>query len=200
MRSTSEKNFEKLTKGELTDELHDLGEYKPIFTEYSTIMLKELRKKLERTHHLMFWHDGSTLSNHSHILMTVSAMYDPALYITDQECFKKHKKSLNVQVEVEKPYLFYLMRWCPSNDQQILYIEERIRDIHDMTEKIISPAGIPYEDVMRLFKGDSPARQFEADQQKGGNYVCTACSVHSNLISSLAHTFSLDDMSLQDNK
>ena len=43
-------------------------------------MLKELRKKLECTHHLMFWHDGSTLSNHSHILMTVSAMYDPALY------------------------------------------------------------------------------------------------------------------------
>ena len=51
---------------------------------------------------------------------------------------------------------------------------------------------------MRLFEGDSPARQFEAGQQKGGNYVCTACSVHSNLISSLTHTFSLDHMSLQD--
>ena len=47
-------------------------------------MLKELRKKLECTRRLMFWHDGSTLVNHSHILMTVSALYDPAVYITDQ--------------------------------------------------------------------------------------------------------------------
>ena len=37
-----------------------------------------------------------------------------------------------------------------------------------------------------------------AGQQKGGNYVCTACSVHSNLKSSLTHTFSSDHMSLQD--
>ena len=51
---------------------------------------------------------------------------------------------------------------------------------------------------MRLFEGDSPARQFEAGQQKGGNYVCTACLVYSNLISSLTHTFSLDHLSLQD--
>ena len=197
MRLRSDEDFEKLTREVLTDELHDLGEHEPIFTEYSTTMLKELRKILERTRHLMFWHDGSVLANHSHILMTVSAMYDPAVFITDQEYFKKHKKSLNVQAEVEKPY-HYLLGWCPSNDQQILYIEKRIKDIYDMTEKIVSPIGIPYQDVMHLFKGDSLARQFEAGQRKGGNYVCTACSVHSNLISSLTHTFSLDHMSLQD--
>ena len=46
-----------------------------------------------------------------------------------------------------------------------------------MAEKIVSPGDIPYQDVMRLFEGDSPARQFEDGQQKGGNYVCTACSV-----------------------
>ena len=141
----------------------------------------------------MFWHDGSTLANHSHILMTASAMYDPPVYITDQGYFKKHKKSLNVQAEVEKPYL-YLMGGCPLNDYQILYI----KDIHNMTEKIVSPNGTPYQDVMGLFEGDSPARQFEADQLKGGNYICTACSVYSNLISSLTHIFSLDHMALQD--
>ena len=90
MRLTSDEDFEKLTGEELTDELHDLGEHKPIFTEYSTTMLKELRKKLERTRHLMFCRDGSVLANDSHILITVSAMYDPAVYITDQEYLKKH--------------------------------------------------------------------------------------------------------------
>ena len=105
-------------------------------------------------------------------------MYDPDVYITDQEYFEKQIRSLNVQAEVGKLY-FYLMGRCPSNDQQILYIEEIIKDIHNMAEKIVSPSGIPYQDVMHLFKRDSPARQFEASQQKGGNYVCTACSVHS---------------------
>ena len=82
MRLRSDADFGKLTREELTDELHDLGEHDPIFTECSTTMLKELRKKLERTRHLMFWHDGSMLANHSHVLMTVSAMYNPAVYIT----------------------------------------------------------------------------------------------------------------------
>ena len=108
MRLRSDEDFEILTREELTDELHDLGEHEPIFTEYSTTMLKELRKNFERTRHLMFWHDGLVLANHSHILMTVSAMYGPAVFITDQEYFKKHKKLLNVQAEVEKPYLYLL--------------------------------------------------------------------------------------------
>ena len=142
MRLRSDKDSQKLTREELTNELHNLGEYKPIFTEYSTIMLKELRKKLEPTCHLMFCHDGSTLANHSHISMTVSAMYDPAVYITDQGYLKKHRKSLNVQAEVAKPYP-YLMGRCPSNDQQVLRIEERIKDIHNMTEKIVSPNSLP---------------------------------------------------------
>ena len=34
----------------------------------------------ERTRHLMFWHDGSILANHSHILMTVGVMYDKAIF------------------------------------------------------------------------------------------------------------------------
>ena len=52
--------------------------------------------------------------------------------------------------------------------------------------------------MLCAFSKETPARQFEAGQQKGGNYVCTACSVHSNLMSSLTHTFSLDHVSLQD--
>ena len=45
--------------------------------------IEELRKKLcqfERTRHLMLWHDGSTLSNHGHLLMMVCVIYDPAIY------------------------------------------------------------------------------------------------------------------------
>ena len=37
--------------------------------------LQNLLKKYERTRYLMFWHDGSCISNHGHIKMMVSCMY-----------------------------------------------------------------------------------------------------------------------------
>ena len=64
MRRRYDEDFEKLTTEELTEKLHDLGERKPIFTEYSTTMLIDLKKKLELTRHLIFWNDGSTLASH----------------------------------------------------------------------------------------------------------------------------------------
>jgi len=75
----------------------------------------------------MMWHDGSTISGHGHILM-FSAIYDPAVFITDDEYFSKFKKKVNIQSLVEKPYLYLLAR-CPSTDQQSLYIEDRMEDI-----------------------------------------------------------------------
>ena len=95
MRLRSDKDFGKLTREKLTDELHDLGEHKPIFTDYSTTMSKELRKILDRTCHLMFRRDGSALADHVHILISLLSLI--LLYnVTDQGYFKKHKKSLNV--------------------------------------------------------------------------------------------------------
>ena len=38
----------------------------------------------------MFWHDGSSLANHSHILMTVGVMNDKAIFLTEDEYFQKY--------------------------------------------------------------------------------------------------------------
>ena len=53
-------------------------------------------------------------------------------------------------------------------------------------------------DIARFFKGDSPARQFEAGQQKGGNFFCTSCSIHSNHVKNICFSNTKDMMSLQD--
>ncbi|XP_065645686.1 uncharacterized protein LOC136076144 [Hydra vulgaris] len=54
---------------------------------------------------------------------------------------------------------------------------------------------------MRFFKGDGPAAQFEAGQQKGGNYVCWVCDInaveHSNYSYSL-HRVCIDLQYLQE--
>ena len=41
---------------------------------------------------------------------------------------------------------------------------------------------------MRIFKGDKPAAQFEAGQQKGGNFYCFSCPSHPEYASNYVHT------------
>ena len=76
----------------------------------------------------MMWHDGYTLSSHSYLLMMVSIMYDRAVFLTNEEYEQKYHTSLDILSIIEKPQV-YLLPHCPSNDQQILNIEERLQDI-----------------------------------------------------------------------
>ena len=195
MRLRTHKDFKNLTGDEITNELKCLGELPNDSLSNETLVNK--LKSLERTRHLMFWHDGSTLANHSHILMTDAAVYNPAVYFRDEEFFEKNKRMINIQAEVEKPFL-YIMARCPSNEQQLLCAEERMKDILNLNEDLALLTGIKIHDVFHFFKGDAPARQFEAGHQKGGNYVCVACSIHCNLIHDLVHSYSLQNMSLED--
>ena len=58
---------------------------------------KEYLKKLQRTRNLAFWHDCSTVSNHSHFLMMVITLYDKAIFLTDEEFHEKSgKKTLRI--------------------------------------------------------------------------------------------------------
>ena len=91
----------------------------------------------ERTRHLMFWHDGSILANHSHILMTVGVMYDKAIFLTEDEYFQKYNKTIhNIQAIVEEPFLYILTR-CPANDAQLAYTATRCEDLKLLHEKIL---------------------------------------------------------------
>ena len=96
---------------------------------------------MERTRYFTFWHDGSTIGNHSHLLITVNVLYDPASFLSDDEYCLKYKKNINVQATIEEPQLYLLAR-CPSNDQQILYSEERITDLFKMQRPTNVPKGL----------------------------------------------------------
>ena len=111
-------------------------------------------------------------------------MYDAACFLTDGEYYLKYKRQINIQAAAEKSYLCILAR-CPSNDLQILYSEERISDILKISEPLQSYNGLEIYDVLRSFKGDSPARQFEAGHQKGGNFFCIACPIPGNYVKTL---------------
>ena len=90
------------------------------------------------------------------------------------------------------------MARCPSIELQLLYVQERMNHILNFKEDLALPSGIAIHDIFLFFKGDAPARQFEAGHQEGGNYVCVACPSHCNLIHDLVHSYSFQNMSLED--
>ena len=63
--------FEKLTDAEVKTQLEKLGEK----TEGTPDELKAQLKSMNRTRHLKIWHDHSTISGHSHLLVTVACVY-----------------------------------------------------------------------------------------------------------------------------
>ena len=88
MRLRTHNDFQNLTGDEIINELKCLGE----LPNDDSLSNETLVNKLKSRRQLMFWHDGSTLANHSHILMTVAAVYDPAGYFRDEQFFRKIKK------------------------------------------------------------------------------------------------------------
>ena len=156
--------------------LEFLKKYNEYYPHFDTLSVNEICFKLDvlmQTRNLMFWHDGSSISNHSHLMIMVSCMFDPVVYLTDDEYFKIHGKPVNVQSIVEKPYLYILAR-CHPDDSQLLYSSERLDDLLNLNEDV-EYNNKQIRDIVRAFKGDSPACQFEAGQQKNGDYFCWQC-------------------------
>ena len=197
LRTKTDEQFAQMTRDSIILDLIRIDEFSDKLVNESREVLLEKLIDFERTRHLMFWHDGSDLANHSHILMTVSAMYDKAIFLTEEEYFEKTNMRIkNIQSLVEEPFLYILSR-CPATEAQLAYVTTRCEDLKCLDDPIIWQ-GVPIKDKMRLFKGDGPAAQFEGGQQKGGNFPCWACSIHKSRISDFEHASCLSLISLHE--
>ena len=168
-------------------------------THFDTLSVTEIHFKLDvlmQTRNLIFWHDGACISNHSHLMIMVSFMFDPVVYLTDDEYFKIHGKHVNVQCIVEKPYLYILPR-CHSDDSQLLYSSERLDDLLNLNEDV-EYSSKQIRDIVRAFKGDNPACQFKAGQQKNGDYFCWQCPLNAEMAANLVYTLSQPNTSLEE--
>ena len=197
MRLRSDEEFEKLPREEIIDNLKAINEYNIADSSLETEIILNRLKTFERTRNLMMWHDCSTISNHSHFLVMASAMYDPAVFLTSEEYFQKSGQKVDIQATIEKPHMYIFAR-CPSNDQQLLYSEERIDDILKLDQKISLDNSIFIKDNTRVFKGDNPAAQLEAGHQKGGHFFRFVCKIKACFTKSLFYSLNLPYMSLQD--
>ena len=100
-------HYQNMTRLDAVQRLTDLNEFDD--SEGLTTM-KEKLKSLERTRHLMIWHDHSTVANHGHLLFMVSVIYDPAFHLTSAEYKTKTGKDIDIQEEVERPQVYIIAR------------------------------------------------------------------------------------------
>ncbi|CAC5364623.1 unnamed protein product [Mytilus coruscus] len=188
--------YDTLTEDKIRQRLQFLGEE----TNASCQDMRLKLKIIERTFKLKMWHDHSDILNHSYVNFMTTILYDAANFMTDNEyqTLARTTSTTNVQSIVEKPQLYILGRSASKDIDQISYTKARIEDLKQMTNKI------RYGDIdlifkLRLFSGDGPARQFEAGQQRGGNFSCI-CGVESKSHMNLECCYQMIPLDLEDRR
>ena len=170
IRKRSDDVFDNMGRESIIENLQKLNEVQSIGLNLETNYFRNRLTSLEKSRHLMCWHDGSTSDGHGYIVITISVMFDVAASFSDEEFLLKYGENVCIQPVVEKSSLYIIGR-CPSNDQQLLDSDIHLQDISLFRETLETWDGIPIRDKMRIFKGDSPARQFEAGLQKGEMFL-----------------------------
>ena len=88
MQNVSDDFYNKTPQTKITEELQHIDEFSPSMND----LLSSKLKQLHHTCHLALWHDGSTLSNHIHLLMMVNVLYDSTIFYTSEEYKQKAGK------------------------------------------------------------------------------------------------------------
>ena len=161
--------------------------------------LREKLKEAQRTRHLLFWHDHATILGRGYVMVTVTTIYNPLLYLTqDEYVSKKGKRIQNLQALIEEPHVYLLAHSSSSVADQLSLIADRVDCLYELSKTTTTSTGIHITDCMRFFCGDKPAQNFERGTQQGGNYKCGACGIKSTLIEDQAHSLRCSVRSLSD--
>ena len=75
-----------------------------------------LLKHWEQPRHLMFWSNHSSIMNHGHVLLTATAIYDPAFYYTPEKLCGRNAQDL-----MEKPRIYPPDKMQRHLEDQLFY-------------------------------------------------------------------------------
>ena len=81
MKLRADQEFQNMTREEIISAMDEINKFSQATSKENSVEnLRNELKVFERSWHLMVQHDCSTNVGHSHFLVMVSAMYDPAVY------------------------------------------------------------------------------------------------------------------------
>ena len=152
---------------------------------------------MSRTRHNKIWHDHSEVASHGHLLVLVSAIYDPAFFYTSDE-MKEKGVNIDVTKAAEQPHVYILARSRSSLREQAVFHKYRSDDLHNLKDKVALSNGVTIEDKLRYFYGDEPAQQVEAGSKQGGYYPCVGCTAKSTMFDDIAYSYRCNHMTVAD--
>lgn len=75
------------------------------------------------------------------------------IFYKDSEIEEITEKRINVQSMIEKPSIYLFANTFDSIAEKLSYVEERLEDLAEMAEPIITGNGITLNDTMRFLQG-----------------------------------------------
>ena len=137
---------------------------------------------------LAIWHDHSTILRTGYILFAMWVIYDPIVFLTEDEYTTKTGQSVSsLQEVIEEPAIYMIAPSSSSPEEQLALVPDRVECLQQLSQPIVSQTGIQINDCLRFFCGDKPAQQFERGTQLGGNYKCGSCGCVSSLMQDLGY-------------
>ena len=123
LRLRTDQEYNSMTPEQLKTRLQVLHEYSD---NMSNDQLRQHLKKCERTQHWLIWHDHSSIASSYFMLFLVREVFDPAVYLTNQEQKEKQGgKGVDVQSEIEAPHL-YMLGAAGAKDSHQLANQKRV--------------------------------------------------------------------------
>ena len=150
----------------------------PEFKSKDLQCMQTLLRVCQRNRALWVWSDHSVLLGYGLVLIVVGAVYDPLVYLTDDEVAKSHKSTMTVQEMVEQGEVYIMTHCSSSSADQAGLIPERVACLDSLADPIVIEDGLSIHDSLHFFKGDKQSAWFEAGIQRGGHYCCIACECH----------------------
>ena len=127
MRANADGSLEEISSEDVVKRLQKLNEMKDEEDdEEDDEEMRTCLQNMERTQHLMIWHDLSTVANHSHLVFMVACLYDPACFYTDAEYEQLTGRKMNIQAIVETPSVYIAARSSSSDKEQLCYVETQL--------------------------------------------------------------------------
>lgn len=170
MRLTPDSDINALTDTELKERLHNFGCSTTTETHEQLCMALASYK---RTRSLTLWHYHATILKMGFVMITVHTLYDPAVFVTDEEYWQQnlHHQGVCLQSEIEQPEIYLLSLEGSSVEDQLALIGDRIDCLTNLRTTIDAGNGIMIHNNMWMFTGDHPAAQFEQGTKLGGEVI-----------------------------
>ena len=195
MRLPLDSSIEQLSRSKLLQALDKLDN--TTHEEYTTEELRTLLSRYQRTRSLALWHDHATLLGSGFIMVTVHVMYDPAIFLTNEEYLSQSEVTdISIQSEVEQPEIHMLCMGSSSIADQAALLGDRIDCLITLSTPVAASNGVEIYDNLRFFTGDHPAAQFEQGTQQDGRYKCGSCGCKDAMFSDQAHSLQFPRRSL----